>query len=113
MHIGERSEVCVVSHTVSLSICIMIDGATCSPRCIPQSALERNIELLAQAVESDIAKHKDFFVSTLFLAIEIMPGKIPIYGALLGLLNLQNHNFAVDFVAVGGDVNNLLLGSES
>jgi len=56
--------------------------------------------MLAAAVEGDVAKHKDFFITTLFLAVETMPGKIPIYGALIGVLNLKNPAFVAEFVKV-------------
>eukprot|EP00005_Dracoamoeba_jomungandri_P013753 CAMPEP_0174265190 /NCGR_PEP_ID=MMETSP0439-20130205/25516_1 /TAXON_ID=0 /ORGANISM="Stereomyxa ramosa, Strain Chinc5" /LENGTH=793 /DNA_ID=CAMNT_0015351511 /DNA_START=36 /DNA_END=2417 /DNA_ORIENTATION=- len=62
------------------------------------SPLENNLQGLADALEGDISTHKKQIVTMIFTCVKLLPVKIPVYGTLVGLLNVKNFDFGKDVV---------------
>eukprot|EP01132_Coremiostelium_polycephalum_P000544 gene544-686_t len=62
------------------------------------TALESNIDGLANALLTDINNHNSTIQDTLFKCISSLPFKTPIYGTLVGLINLKNFEFGKEIV---------------
>lgn len=63
-----------------------------------QSSLERNLELLAHALQDDLTEHGKFILETIFNCVKLIPVKTSIYSTLVGLLNTENEDFGLTVV---------------
>lgn len=65
------------------------------------AGLERNIDLLATAMEEDVLAHHKFIIEILYKCVLAFPAKAPVYSTLIGLMNEANNQFGLDCVKQG------------
>jgi len=63
-----------------------------------QSSLASNLDMLAKALQVDIAHHQDYIVETLLICVEKLCVKTSIYGTLVGLVNSVEEDFGAAVV---------------
>eukprot|EP00823_Brevimastigomonas_motovehiculus_P004015 TRINITY_DN2569_c0_g1_i1.p1 TRINITY_DN2569_c0_g1~~TRINITY_DN2569_c0_g1_i1.p1 ORF type:complete len:877 (+),score=150.01 TRINITY_DN2569_c0_g1_i1:57-2687(+) len=60
--------------------------------------VDKTVELLSEALQGDLNEHCDFIIQTILQCVKGLPSKTPIYGTLVGLLNISNPDFVSTLV---------------